>query len=477
MQRLSGTDTLFLSGENPAWHQHVGGFVIVDPAELPDFSFEAVRDFLLRHIDHVPKYRWRIKEVPLHLDRPVWVDDTNFDIDRHVRRAAVPAPGGRVEVGDLVGHLMSHQLDRRIPLWEFWYIDGIAGGKVGLFTRQHHCLMDGVSGAGLADQLLDIEPNPDPAARPVAPAEEASAGPEPSDLELLIRALFPALNGPRRMLGYALRTAQRGVTMARFLKFPPALGQILGQPVTALNDEIGPRRKLCYASVSLEDLRLLRKELDVKVNDIVLALCAASLRRYLLERDQLPSSSLMATVPMSTKMGGGHDTDNQLASMLVSLCTEIDDPVARVHAIKTATQAAKDMTQAVRTRHIQSVGEIAPPFLINAASRAMWASHLFHRLPVAMHVTVSNVPGPSFPLYVCGAPVSGFYAASVLMANMALNVTCISYIDRIDFGITVDPDIVKDHWSIADGIPSALAELMHATGIGEPTEVQDPFTP
>ena len=159
---------------------------MVDPSESEAFSFAAVREALLGRLDGVPKYRWKLKEVPLHLDRPVWVDDTSFDIERHVRRIAVPPPGDRQAVGDLIGLLMSNQLDRRIPLWEFWYIDGIAGHKVGLFTKYHHCMMDGVSGASLADTLLDLEPNP-PTPEASEEPPDTSAGSEPSDMELLAR--------------------------------------------------------------------------------------------------------------------------------------------------------------------------------------------------------------------------------------------------------------------------------------------------
>ena len=160
MKRLSGTDALFLSTETPAWHQHVGGLTIVDPAESDRFSFEEVRRTLLERIPRVPKFRWKLKEVPLHLDRAVWIEDKDFDIDKHLRRIAVPPPGGRREVGDLLGMLMGYQLDRRRPLWEMWYVDGVAGGQVALITKFHHCLMDGASGAGLAEQLFDLEPNP-----------------------------------------------------------------------------------------------------------------------------------------------------------------------------------------------------------------------------------------------------------------------------------------------------------------------------
>ena len=249
----------------------------------------------------------------------------------------------------------------------------------------------------------------------------------------------------------------------------------MGSSVTALNGAVGPRRKVCFASVSLEDVRRLRKELDVKVNDIVLALVAGSMRSYLVGRGELPESSLIASVPVSTRLADGEGGANQVANMMVPVATDVEDPIDRVAAIKAATQSAKEMTQALRARQIQSVGEVAPPLLINVASRAIWATQLFGRSPAAMHVTVSNIPGPPIPLYVCGARVAGIYAASVLMANMAFNVTCMSYIDRIDFGMTVDPDIVEDPQVLADGILAALAELMDVAGLGAPTGVHDPF--
>ena len=172
MKRLSGTDALFLSTETPAWHQHVGGLTILDPSESERFSFEELKKTTLERLPAVPKFTWKLKEVPLHLDRAVWVEDKDFDIDRHLRRIAVPSPGGRREVGELVGMLMSYQLDRRRPLWEMWFVEGVAGDQVAMIMKYHHCLMDGMSGAGLAEQLLDLEPDPRPArsCRAKAPA-------------------------------------------------------------------------------------------------------------------------------------------------------------------------------------------------------------------------------------------------------------------------------------------------------------------
>ena len=161
--------------------------------------------------------------------------------------------------------------------------------------------------------------------------------------------------------------------------------------------------------------------------------------------------------------------------MSATLATDIDDPLERMKAIHAGTQSAKELTQAIRARKIQSVGEVAPPLLINLASRAVWATNITDRVPRVANVVVSNVPGPAFPIYACGAKVSGIYASSVLLAFAGLNITLFSYMDRVDFGLTSDPDLLADPWGIADGIKDALAELMDAAGLGKPTPVHDPF--
>lgn len=471
MKRLSGTDALFLSTETPAWHQHVGGVTILDPAESDRFGFEELKKHTLERLERVPKFRWKLKEVPLHLDRAVWIEDKDFDIDRHVRRIAVPPPGGRREVGDLLGMLMTYQLDRRRPLWEMWYVDGVVGGQVALIMKYHHCLMDGMSGAGLAEQMLDLEPNP-PEGAPLLPASDEEAPREPSDVELLARALIPTVQTPRKALQYAFRTAQRGVTVLRQRNQNPLP---IGASGPCFNGAVGPRRAASFSSVSLQDVRALKDALGVKVNDVVLALVSGALRQHMLRHGDMPEGSLTAQVPVSTRLADDTDQTNQVASMPATLATDIDDPLERVRAIHASTQSAKELTEAVRARKIQSVGEVAPPLLIGLASRAAWASNISRRLPVVANVVVSNIPGPPIPLYVCGAKVTGIYAASVLLFYAGLNVTLMSYVDRIDFGLTTDPDLVEEPWEIADAIPDALVELMEAAGLGKPTPVHDSF--
>jgi WS/DGAT/MGAT family acyltransferase len=471
VKRLSGTDALFLSSETPAWHQHVGGLTILDPSESDRFSFEEVRRATLERLPNAPKFTWKLKEVPLHLDRAVWIEDKDFDIERHIRRIAVPPPGGRRELGELVGMLMSIQLDRRRPLWEMWYVDGVVGGQVAMIMKYHHCLMDGMSGAGLAEQLLDLEANPPP--RPAPPVSDEAGPYEPSDLELVARALIPTLQTPRKVATYLVGNAARGITLLRERNKNPLATGVAGP---CLNQgTVGPHRAQSFASVALEDVRKVKEELGVKVNDVILALVSGALRQHMIHHNELPEGPLAAQVPVSTRVADDTEQTNRVATMSASLATNIEDPLERIRAIYESTQSAKELTEAVRARKIQSLGEIAPPLLVGLASRALWATDITSRLPVVANTVVSNVPGPPFPIYMCGARVAGMYAASVLLAFAGLNVTVLSYMDRVDFGLTTDPDMVADPWDIADRIPDALVELMEAAGLGKPTAVHDPF--
>lgn len=472
MQRLSGTDALFLSTETPSWHQHVGGLTIIDPSASDRFSFEEVKATTAERIQRVPKFTWKLKEVPLRLDRAVWVRDQHFDVEKHIKRIAVPPPGGKKELGELVGMLMSQQLDRRRPLWEMWYVDGVVGDQVAIILKYHHCLMDGVSGAGLAEQMVDLEPNPEPVEFPPIPEEEATP-PEPSDLELLARALLPTLQTPRKLAGYLFDTARRGVTVLQQRdKNPLELG--VGGP--CFNGTVGPHRQQAFSSVHLDDVKKIKEHFGVKLNDVILALVSGALREHMIAHDELPEAgSLAAQVPVSTRLADDTDQSNKVATMSVRLATDIDDPIERIEAIHASTTSAKELTQAVRARQIQSVGEVAPPLLVGLASRAAWASNLSDVIPVMANVIVSNVPGPPIPLYMCGGQITGIYAASVLMFYGGLNITLMSYVDRVDFGLTVDPDLVDDPWDIAERIPAALAELMKAAKLGKPKKVHDPF--
>jgi diacylglycerol O-acyltransferase len=472
MKRLSGSDQLFLSLETPEWHQHIAGLNILDPGDRPDFDFESSVAHLERRLALAPKFRWKLKHVPFGLDRPGWVEDEDFDLARHVRRVGVPQPGGREELAELYGQIMTTQLNRRIPLWEFWYIDGLAHGRVATVVKFHHALLDGVAGASLATVLADLAPDADD---PPVPDDLPTAGPKPSDAELMLRSVIPNARTPFRLARYVAEAANRGVAMLQFQRGSDAAPPITGIPRTRWNQPIGPRRAATFASVSLDDVKQLKKEHDVKINDVVLAMVGGGLRKYLESHDELPEKSLTVGVPISTRSDDDDELDNKIANMMVSLATDVDDPVERLLQIHRSSQAAKEMTEAMRAKRIQSLGETAPPLMLNLAVRALHQTGAVSAMPTVMNAVVSNVPGPPFPLYFAGAEITGMYPGSVIMEGMGLNVTVLSYIDRIDIGLTADPELVPDLWDMADLMPVAVDELMQASGLGPATEVVDAF--
>ena len=228
--------------------------------------------------------------------------------------------------------------------------------------------------------------------------------------------------------------------------------------------------------MGLDDVKRVRRKLDIKVNDVVMALCAGGLVAALRDLDALPVEPLATMVAVSTRQPGDTEQTNRMSTIPVSMATDVVDPVERVRAIHRSSQSAMAMSDAVRATAIRSVGEVAPPILLNLAFRAIWASQLFSHIPMPVNTIVSNVAGPPVPLYMAGAKVAGTYSASVLSGPGATNFTVLSYQDRIDFGLTVDPDLVADPWRITGAIPETLAQIMAAAGLGTPHPVRDPFT-
>jgi diacylglycerol O-acyltransferase len=460
MRRLSGSDAVFLATETSTGHMHIGGLTILDPTDAPGFSYQTLLDTVRERIPLAPKFTWRLKEVPLGLDNPVWVDDPGFDAANHMHRIGVPAPGGPRELATVVGDIMSHPIDRGRPLWELWYIEGLAGGQVALAMKVHHAMVDGISGMGLTELLLDLEPNPAPRALPEPVSADGPAR-SVSDVELLGRAGLRIMTAPVRYGRYAAQAARRGIAMVPFATRREVVSP-MDAPRTPWNGDLSPRRALAFSSVPLDDVKKIREHFDVKVNDVILALTAGALRRYLDKYDVLPDKPLISAVPISTRAAGDNDPTNKVANMFVSLATNIDDPVERLQTIYRSTQSSKAMTTAIRAHDIQALGDTASPMVLNLASRTIVATNIMRRLPMACNVVVSNVPGPPIPLYICGARLTHMYATGPFLLGMGLNVTVISYLDDVDFGFHGDPEKIEDLWFMAEGIPEALEELLAA---------------
>jgi WS/DGAT/MGAT family acyltransferase len=444
---------------------HVSAVMIIDPSTSPDgFSFDALKQMTIERLPSVPQFRWRAVEVPLGLDRPVWVEADDFDPDYHIRRVAVPAPGGPQEVGDLTGRLIGYKLDRSRPLWEMWVIEGLADGKVAVLTKVHHSIIDGVSGAGLAEILLDLEPAPTRAAPEVRDSLHHQGVPNPWLLfgEGLVTTMVKT---PFRMMKYGSQLARKAYTFTNMMRSDDPPTTPLQTPRTRFNAPITPHRSFASSSVPLERVKAIKNAYDVKLNDVVLALCAGALRRYLDHLDELPEQALVAQVPVSLRVEGDDAVGTKVGPMFTSLETNIDDPIKRLLAIHDDTTRAKEMRQALSAHGIMGLTETTPPGLLSLAARMYSAAGLEQHGPPLYNLIVSNVPGPDFPLYMAGARLTGLFPMGPLILGGGLNVTVISYCGSLDFGFLTCPETVPETDFIAEGVPLALEELEVAAGL------------
>jgi diacylglycerol O-acyltransferase / wax synthase len=464
VRQLAGSDAIFLSLETQTTHAHIGAVMVLEPVS-EDFGFERFAQQCAERLPLAPRFTSRLREVPFGLDRPYMIDDEHFDVSNHLHRVAVPTPGGLRELGALVGNLYAPKLDRRRPLWEMWWIEGLERGRVAVLSKTHHCLIDGMSGVGLAELLCDAQPDPAPRARgPAKPRLRRER--EPSDFELYLGGLWHSFGTPLRVARYVGQAANRGLAMLPYARKSPSLAV----PKLSFNAEIGPRRAVAWTTVSLSDVRAIKKHFDVKVNDIVLELCASAVRRYLIAQGELPKDPLVVAVPVSTRAAGDKQLGNQVGSMMIGWATDLADPIERLQKIHENTAHAKEMSEALRAREIQAMGDTVSPAVLNLAYRMLSAASA--TVPLAANATVSNVPGPPIPIYLAGGRIEATYPVSIIMPGMGLNITVISYVDRVDFGFTVDPDLVPDPWYLSDGIPIALEELKEAIGIDRATPLR-----
>ena len=463
MERLSGLDSGFLSFETPAVHLHVAIAAVIDPDTMPgEYRFEQLKGFIAERLLGDATFRRRVVEVPFRLNHPIWVEDPNLDLDYHVRRHALPAPGGNRELTELVGSIVGVPLDRSRPLWEIHVVEGLHDGNVALVGKIHHAAVDGVSGAELFVNLFDLTPTP-------APREPAGPPPEPeripSDAEMVGHALLSQARrtlGLPALLGRTVRTATHLV--GRHRDPEATVGAVpLRAPRTPWSAAITPHRTVAFARVRLGDVRRIRMAFGVKVNDVVLALTASALRRYLADRDQLPAEPLVAMCPVSVRSEDEKGRqDNRISGMFVHLRTDIDDVAERVDAIAMSTRGAKEDHNAVDAKFLQNWAEHAAPATFALAARVYSRLNVADRHPPIYNVVISNVPGPEFPLYLDGAELVAAYPLGPVMEGAGLNVTVLSYMDNVDFGFLAAAELVPDVWDMADDIDAAMKDLLAA---------------
>ena len=463
LQRLSGLDASFLYLETSTQPLHVCSVLELDASTIPGgYSFERLRDELSMRITAIPTFREKLSNTFLNLDHPVWVEDEEFDIDQHVHRIGLPAPGGRVELAEICGHLASLPLDRRRPLWEMWAIEGLdgsdarKGGRLAVLTKVHHAAVDGVTGANLMSQLCSVEPDA-PAPEPV----EASADVNP--LRIALGGLGRFASRPINLATSVLpATASTVFDTVRRVAGGRAMANPFAAPPTPFNGSVTAHRNVAFSQLSLDDVKTVKDHFGVKVNDVVMALVSGVLRKFLIDRGELPESALVAMVPVSVHDRSDRPGRNQVSGLFSSLHTDLDDVGQRLMAIAEGNTVAKEHSSAIGATLLQDWSQFAGPAVFGVAMRVYARTRLTESRPVH-NLVVSNVPGPQIPLYFLGAEVQAMYPLGPIFHGAGLNITVMSLNGRLNVGLISCPELLPDLWDMADGFTAAMAELLAAT--------------
>src|SRR3954468_19491837 len=464
MKRVTCLYSSFLYFDTPTQLLHVCGLVIIKPDSMPGgYSFRSFRDEVERRVLSVAEFRQKLRLVPFGIDHPAWVDDENFDIDRQLHRIALPSPGEDAELADLCGHLAGVPLDRTRPLWEMWVIEGLADGRIAVFTKMHHATVDGMSGMSLLSHLCSLEPEmpePDPK-QPERTHQELQA---PGGAELLARAFVRNAQRPMRVARLLSPTINALVGSANRARSGTAMAAPLTAPRTSFNGTISGRRSVAFTDLSLDDIKTVKNATSGTVNDVILTVASGALRRYLEGRDELPKSSLLATVPVSVRETSDKPGSNQVSALFTRLRTDIADPSERLKAVAEGNSKAKDHQKAIPADALQEWAELSAPKTFGVAVRIYSGLRLAEKHPVVHNLVISNVPGPPMPLYLLGARITGFYPLGPVFHGAGLNVTVLSNAGKVHVGLLGARELVKDLWPLADALPEALAELVKAAG-------------
>ena len=455
LDRLSAVDASFLAQEGSESHMHVGALVTL---EGPAPDMEDFLDSLRGRLHLVPRYRQKLAFPPAGSGRPLWVDDTDFNLEYHVRHTALPRPGSDEQLRNLVARIFSQRLDRSKPLWELWIVEGIADGSWAMITKTHHALIDGISGVDLATVLFDVSPVP----REVEhPDRRWQPHREPASVDLLAgvarsmvrtglkvaEQVVSSVTRPTQTLEVA-REAAEGVGEVVWATLNPA-------PDTPLNVPIGPHRRFVGVRGRLADFKLVKDAYGGTVNDVVLTAVAGGLRTWLQSRGvRTEGLELRALVPVSLRAEHEHGhLGNRIAAMRGPLPVYVGDPVERLRTVSQAMRDLKDSKQALGAEVLAGAQNFAPPTILGVASRLNFSTRLFNLI-------VTNVPGPQVPLYVLGREMETVFPIAFLPREHGLAIAIISYNGWLNFGLLGDYDAVPDLEQIGEHVEEAIDELV-----------------
>jgi diacylglycerol O-acyltransferase / wax synthase len=482
MQQLTGLDAAFLAMETPAMYGHVGSICILDPSSAPHpLTLASLTDLIEARLYLIPPFRRRLVDVPLGLDQPYWIEDPDFDIEYHVRELALPAPGDDQQLAEQAARLHARHLDRRRPLWEVYLIHGLSGGRVAIYTKVHHAAIDGVSGNDILTAILDTSPDGRPDEFVDVPERIVES--EPSAISMLWHSAWSLAGHPIRAVRLTYSMAMSLPMLAASPARPhlPIIDRLLGRdanvvlaspsaraPSTPFNKPIGPHRRWAFRTVPFEEVRAVKNAAGVTINDVVMALCTGALRRWLEDHDALPDAPLVAAVPVSIRTEEQAGTGgNRVSMIMAALPTNLSDPTARLQAAHEAMRAAKEQHGAMPADLLTDVAQFAMPALAGQAARLSARLRLIERIN-PFNLIISNVPGPTVPLYYAGAKLIAYYPLSAIAEGQGLNITVMSYGGGLHFGLIADRDLVPDLDVMAGYLVDELKILVHAVVPDEP---------
>ncbi|MGL5167580.1 MAG: WS/DGAT/MGAT family O-acyltransferase [Afipia sp.] len=497
-KKLSSMDASFLYLETPEMPMHVGSMAIFKLKDgYQGNFFEDFKKMIADRIHVAPILKARLEKAPLDIDNPSWVEDDEFDINRHIFRASLPAPADRKILEQTVGWMHAKLLNRARPLWEFYVFEGMANNEIGLYSKMHHACIDGGAGAALTNMIYDITPVPREFPKVAAVNKPAN---EPRDIatnlldsysqlwrqpldatkaksfdlprsgksdlgSILFDNAMYQLESGMRMLGNVPDTVKSVRDMIAKVSDPKSRESIakMVSPSTMLNKSISSERSFAGVSVSLPEAKALAKQAGGKLNDVVMALSSGVLRRYLLEQGGLPNRPLTAAVPISLREEGNTDANNQVFGMICSLATDIENPKERLEAIIAQSAKSKEMSHPLRALmpSLSNISMLGAPMMIQVLALLYSRSNLSDVLPPAANVTISNVPGPRQTLYAVGAELLHIFPVSISTHGLALNITVQSYRDQLDFGFIAGANIIPHVEKLADMLPKEF-ELLAA---------------
>ncbi len=492
MKQLTGLDASFLHIETGTAYGHVSSLSVYATPDDPAFDPHAVfRAQLESKLPALEPFRRRLVEVPFGLDRPYWINDPDFDIDRHINHVAIPEVGGQDYVEDLIARLIAKPMDRSRPLWEVYVIEGLPDGDFGVFTKVHHATIDGAAGAEMlatilapvdADLVDDWKPEQEPSPSDLLAKTAVELARSPAKaIRLQVRALselgrITESRGFEELANQIRRgvPGPAGAVVRRFLGDPrpvdqdkPPLLPSLGGPRTPFNATITGDRVFAYRSAPLEHIKQLKTATGATVNDVVMAVCSGALRRYLLEHDALPERDLIAMVPVSLRTGEETEKwSNRVSAIFADLPTTLAEPAARLAAVHQSMVDAKGQFDLMPADALTEMSDLAPPALATRAARLATRVRIADRTNPPANLVISNVPGPRSPLDLAGqARLKHYYPISTIVDGQGLNVTVQSYVDVLDFGLVACRSLVPDVGVLADYCVEEIGLMADALGV------------